>query len=95
MTGSDTELLKPMQGCLRCLTFFVVEISADSILVDVFFPYIMVLNLSRSGRGVNPEGEIPAVVTSLYDTSFKVIAAGIGAAGSASVEREAVGTRST
>jgi hypothetical protein len=51
--------------------------------VAVFFPYVMVLNLSRSCRGANPGGEIPAVAKSLYDSSFKVVAAGIGAAGNA------------
>jgi hypothetical protein len=65
MTCSNRELLTLMQGSLRCLAFFVAGISAEGVLVAVFFLYVMVLNLSRSGGGADPEGKIPAMATSL------------------------------
>jgi hypothetical protein len=65
MTGSDRKLLAPMQGSLQCLNFLVPGISAGGVLVAAFFLYVTVLNLSRSGRGIDPEGEIPAGATSL------------------------------
>jgi hypothetical protein len=43
------------------------------VLVAVFFLYITVLNPSRSGRGADLEGEIPAAAISLYDSSVKVV----------------------
>jgi hypothetical protein len=46
MTDSDRELLTPMQDSLRCLTFLVAGISAEGVLVAVFFLYVTVLNPS-------------------------------------------------
>jgi hypothetical protein len=65
MTGSDRELLAPMQGSLRCLYFLITGSSAGGVLVAAFFLYTTVFNPSRSGRGTDPEGGIPAAATSL------------------------------
>jgi hypothetical protein len=95
MTSSDRELLTLMQSSLRCLTFLVAGITIGCVLVAFFFLYVTVLNPSRSGTRTDPEGEIPDAVTSLYDSSVKAVAVGVGAAGNASVERAAAGTGST
>jgi hypothetical protein len=54
-----------MQGSLRCLNFLATGSSAGGVLVAAFFLYVTVLNPSRSGRGTDAEGEIPAAATSL------------------------------
>jgi hypothetical protein len=69
ITGKDSGLLTPIRGCLRDLTLITVVLLVGGVLVDVFFLYVTVLNLSGSGSAVGP-----AAATSLYD---KVVPAGI------------------
>jgi hypothetical protein len=64
MTSKDSELLTPLRGCLRGLTLFTAEISAEVLVAD-FFLYVTVLNPPGSGSAVGPEGGIPVAATSL------------------------------
>jgi hypothetical protein len=66
-----------MNGYLQSLTLLTVAIPTGGVLLAVFFLYVTDLKPSGSCSTAGPEGEIPAVVTSLYDNSAKVIPAGI------------------